>query len=84
MTTSPSRMAAPKPVKVNTAKPPKEVQTYVESYRAKVLTLEDQLPTLRHIAPGFKVVEAYVQKCGTVRRGERVLEFQDIRVYLET
>jgi hypothetical protein len=66
-----------------TSKPVKEVQTYCETYRKGALDLTGQTPMLRHVRPGVKVVEAYIEKAGTVLRGEQELEFQVIRVYLE-
>ena len=67
----------------------KERQIYRETYRRGALKLNKaSLPELRHVADGgtpFKAVECEILAAGKVERPDgTLLEYQDIRVYLET
>jgi len=62
----------------------RETVTYQEKYRKPgIPLLGDKLPDLKHLNPGFKCVEANVQTVGVIKRGDKEIEFQDIRVYLK-
>lgn len=58
---------------------------YAETYIAPGLRIREHvLPTLPSATPGFKVVNAFVMKAGSLRDldGDEY-EFQDVRIYLK-
>lgn len=65
----------------------RERQLYRETYRKGAVRLRAEcLPVLKHEAENgrvFKAVECEVLAAGQVQRGDQVLEYQDIRVYVE-
>ncbi len=57
---------------------------YKETYKkGAARLLPNKLPILKHMNEGFEVVEAQVRASGVVTRGDEILEFQDIRIYLK-
>lgn len=61
-----------------------EKLSYKETYKkGSARMLPDKLPILRHLTEGFEVVEAHLKESGVVTRGDEVLEYCDIRVYVK-
>ena len=62
----------------------REKQTLRIDYKKPGLKLaKTYQPKLRHVGHlGFVLIEAYILAAGKVIRGDEMLEYQDIRVYL--
>lgn len=57
--------------------------TYEETHSKGTARIrQDKLPELRHLLPGWRIIECEIRRAGVVDRNGRSLEFQDLRVYL--
>lgn len=61
-----------------------EKEVYREAYMAHALVFPPhKVPAFTRLAKGFKPVTMELRAAGRVMRGDKELEYQDIRLYVE-